>query len=463
MTTQAPPRRRTQDDVPRSGDSPVVPVEHRRRAEQATIGSMIRDRLVIPDVVRLLPREEMLGLHHHQLAYRAVVDLHADARPIDLVAVADLLRERGQLADAGGYGYLAELWESAPSAANAEYYAKIVLEHHLLTQAAFAADELGREARSPTGPAADLIGAYEQRLSQLAESGTVNEPVTLQAALEGHMHALEARLTRGQDAGIPTGFPDLDAILIGLQPGEMVVVGARPSVGKTTLGLCLARNLAHAGRATMFVSLEQSRNEICERLLARESLVDSYRMRTGKLSAEDHDAIVNAGSTLRKWRLHIDDSPNQTMTTIAANARRVHRKHGLDALFVDYLQLVTPDNPRANRYEQVGGVSRRLKQLARDLKIPVVVMCQVGRDAGDGDAESPPPKLHQMRESGNIEQDLDVCLLLHRAEKGDIANGKPEVIRVEVAKNRNGRRGLLLLAHRPQFQRFESFDQGVNF
>lgn len=444
-------------------ETPAVPIDQRRRAEQAVLGAMLRDRLCIPDVVRVLRRATMFGLYHHQLIFDAIISLHADARPIDLVTVCELLVQRHQLDDVGKYVYLAELLKAAPSSSNVEYHAGLVLNHHLLSQGAQLAEELGRDTRSPSCPAGELLADYDRRIMRLVEDSTTNEPQTLQVALDQQLATINARSTRGDASGTLTHYTDLDRIIVGLQPGELIAIAARPSVGKTALGACIASNIARAGGSVLFSSLEQSSGEIVERLLAKEAVVDSYRLRTGKLTGVDSDGLIQAQAAMAKWRFHIDDTPNQTVTSIAATARRISRRHGLDVLFVDYLQLITPDNPRANRYEQVGVVTRRLKQLARDLQIPVVVMCQVGRDAGDGDEGSPPPKLHQLRESGNIEQDLDVAILLHREQSGDATSGKAEVIRVDVAKNRNGRRGLLMLGYRPQFLRFENHDHGVAY
>lgn len=455
MQEETPERRRD-----KSKNTP--PVEHtvRRRAEQCVLGAMLRDRLCIPDVVRVLPKESMFGMYGHQILYRVIVDLHSDARPIDLVIVADLLRERKQIEDAGGYQYLADVFTAAPSPATAEYHAKIVLDHYLLTEAAYLGDELGATARNPNSPAAEIVGEFERRLARLAESSVHSEPTTLQAALEQQFAEIESRQHRGA-AGIPTGFTDLDNILLGLQPSEFMAIAARPSVGKTALGANIAANIAAAGRSILFVSLEQSKNEISERLLSRQARVDSYKLRMGAIDSDETGALIAASEAMRPWRFHIDDAPNQTMTSIAANVRRIHRRFGLDAVFIDYLQLVTAENTRAQRYEQIGGISRRMKQLARDLKIPVVAMCQVGRDSGDGDTEA--PRLHQMRESGNIEQDLDVAILLHREQKADFAANIPELLRVDVAKNRNGRRGQTVLVHQPQFGLFSNYQQGPQF
>jgi len=302
-------------------------------------------------------------------------------------------------------------------------------------------------------------GAESSRLVIYFPNGQV--PVSSSKHL-GKWVWLRSRNRRSIRSIEPTGFKQCQCIRVD-SPDSLYVTDDFIVTHNTALGLCIAKNIATTGKTVLFCSVEQSRMEIAERLLANEASVDSYRMRLGKLVASDYDDLIRANATMRKWRMQIDDASQQTMTSIAASARRIQRRQGLDVVFVDYLQLITPDNPKAQRYEQVGLISRRLKQLARDLKIPVVVMCQVGRDAGDGDESSPPPRLHQLRESGNIEQDLDVAILLHRTDRGSILEGRAETIQVDVAKNRNGRRGILALSYRAQFLRFEGVESGPRY
>lgn len=436
-----------------NGNNPtgvVVPADRRRGPEQQVLGIMLRDRLAIDEVRRILPREELFGLHHHQVIYRTIVDLHADGKPIDLVFLAEELKRRKQIEEVGGYAYLAEIHEGAGTSSMVEQYCRVVLDHSLLCGLGHVAVELRRDAADPFGPATEIISEYGRRLDKLGECAVVNEPVTLQQALDEQVAQIDARTKRSEHSGLPTGYMDLDRIIVGLQPSELVIIGARPSVGKTALGTNIVRNLCSGGASVFFASLEQSRNEITERLLACEGMVDSYRMRTGQIDADDTKRLIAAQGEMIRWKMFIDDAPMQGVVQIAANARRLKRRHGLDAVFIDYLQLVEPDNKREDRYQQVGAISRRLKQLARDLKIPVIAACQVGRDADDNE----PPKLRHLRESGNIEQDTDVCLLLCRLETNDAAG--TEKIGVEVAKNRNGRRGKFPLVYQKKFTRFES-------
>jgi replicative DNA helicase len=261
-------------------------------------------------------------------------------------------------------------------------------------------------------------------------------------------------------SGLSTGYIDLDEITAGLQNSELIIIAARPSVGKTAFSLNLVRNMAvEGGVPVFFVSLEQSRIELAERLLCCQSRVDSHKLRKGHLSDDETRKLIEAGGVLRNAKLYIDDTPGQGMLRIAANARRLKLRAGLKLVVIDYLQLIEPDNRRDPRQEQVAQISRRLKFLARELQIPVIALAQVNRSSED--RQDHRPRLADLRESGSIEQDADTVLMLHRPDRYD--PGQQGVIEVIVAKQRNGPTGEITLSYLKEFMRYEDFAVGSPF
>jgi replicative DNA helicase len=417
---------------------------------------MLRDNAVLGDVIQIV-RDENFYFDAHQKIFRGIVHLYDRGHPVDLVMLAELLKEQKHIEDIGGYGYLGELWDAAPTAANAEYYARIVRGKAIIRRLIHASTEIARDAQDETMPADDLLEAAERRILEIAELGITGQTYTLQQALQEAYDRIDTRHQQDQwsISGLPTGFIDLDEKTAGLQNSELIILAARPSVGKTALALNLARHIAvEEKRPVFFVSLEQSRIELAERLLCSQARVDSHKLRKGHLSAEDMDKLIEAGGALRNADLFIDDTPGQGMLRIAANARRLKLRHGIRVVFVDYLQLIDPDNRRDSRQEQVAGISRRLKFLARELQIPVVACAQVNRSSED--RQDHKPRLADLRESGSIEQDADTVMIMHRPEMYE--PGQHEgTVEVMVAKQRNGPTGEITLTYLKQFMRFENF------
>ena len=386
-------------------------------AERSVLGSMLRENSVIGDIVQII-RAENFYQDANQRIFKAMLVLYDKGHPVDLVTLANQLQEEKQIEDVGGYAYLAELWDAAPTAANAEYYARIVREKALVRGLINVCTEILRDAYDQTRPADEMLGAAEQKILEIAELGVTGKTYTLAEALHEAYDRIDAR-HQGENSGssgIPTGFFDLDEKTAGLQESELIIIAARPSVGKTAFALNVARHIVIKEKLPVFfVSLEQSRIELAERLLCAEAEIDSHRLRTGKLSSTDMDKIVKASGIMRNCNLFFDDSPGQGMLRIAANARRLKLRHGIKMVMIDYLQLIEPDNRRDPRQEQVANISRRLKHLARELKIPVVALAQVNRSSED--RQDHKPRLSDLRESGSIEQDADTVMLLHRLWK----------------------------------------------
>jgi replicative DNA helicase len=436
-----------------------------RDAERGVLGGMIRDNNVIGDVVQIV-REENFYADAHQKIFRAVTSLYNDGKPADLITIGEYLHQNKFVEDIGGYGYLAELWDAAPTAANAEYYAKIVRDKAIVRNLIHAGNEILRDSYNQNAPADDLLGNAERKIMDIAEWGVTGETVTLEQTLNEVYDRIDARTGKDHTAlsGLGTGWTDLDELTNGLQESELVIVAARPSMGKTAFCLNLVRNIAFdEGAPVFFVSLEQSRLELAERLLCMQARVDSHRLRKGNLgqNSEEMRRIIQAGGELKEHaKVFIDDSPGQSMLRIAANARRLKLRQKIRMVVVDYLQLVEPDNRRDSRQEQVANISRRLKFLAKELKIPVIACAQLNR--GPEDRENKEPRLSDLRESGSIEQDADTVMMLHRPEYYD-PNDSPGVTKIIISKQRNGPTGDINLTFLKQFMRFENFAAESHF
>jgi replicative DNA helicase len=414
-------------------------------------------------VLQIIRKEDFYA-DAHQKIFETIVALNdKGGQPVDVVILAENLKQREWLADAGGAAYLAELWEFVPSAANVEYYARIVREKALLRNLILTGNEVLAEAHKQTMPADQLIETAQRMIFDLAEKGLTSHLTTLHQAIDETYARIDKR-TNGEEmtfSGLSTGFADLNELTAGLQKSELVIVAARPSIGKTAFAIALARNVIVNEKAPVFfVSLEQSRVEIAERLLCSHARVDSHRLRKGTLTSEDMEKLIDAGGVLRNAKLFIDDTPAQGMLRIAANARRLKRSNDIKLVIIDYLQLIEPENRRDPRQEQVAQISRRLKFLARELEIPVIALAQVNRASED--RQDHRPRLSDLRESGSLEQDADTVLMLHRPDRYE--PGQHEgIIEVIVAKNRNGPVGEVTLAYIKQYLRYEDFKVGTPF
>jgi replicative DNA helicase len=429
---------------------------HSREAERSVLGSMLRDNAVIGDVVQIV-REQHFYTDAHQKVFRGVVSLYDKGHPVDLVTLAEWLKEQKYIEDVGGYAYLAELWDAAPTAANAEYYARIVRDKGVVRSLIHASTEILRDAYDQAQAADELLEGAERKILDIAQMGITGQTVTLYQAMDEAYRRIDQRAggEHTDVSGLPTGFVDLNALTAGFQNSELIIIAARPSVGKTSFALNIIRHLVvEEGQPVFFVSLEQSRIELAERLLCCQARVDSHKLRKGHLSAEDMQKLIEAGDLLRPARLFIDDTPGQGMLRIAANARRLKLRHGIKLVAVDYLQLIEPDNRKDSRQEQVANISRRLKFLAKELNIPVIALAQVNRSSED--RQDHRPRLSDLRESGSLEQDADTVMLLHRPEMHE--PGQHEgVVEVIIGKQRNGPTGEIALTYVKQFMRFENF------
>lgn len=431
-------------------------------SERSVLGSMFRSNEVIGDVVQILNVDNFYS-DAHQKIYKAMIVLYEAGKPVDLVVLTEALKQANQIDDVGGYGALAELWDAAPTAANAVHYAHIVRDRSIVRSLINVGNEILRDAYDQVGPADELLHQATGKMLDVAERGVTGRVYGMDKMLEETFDRIDQRQTRGGSSisGISSGYPDLDEVTAGFQNSEMIIIAARPSVGKTAFALNLIRNIAVDEKSTvLFCSLEQSRVEIVERLLCSHARVDAQKLRKGLMNAEDMERLIAASGVMRNAKIFIDDSPGQGMLRIAANARRLKLRNDLKMVVIDYLQLIEPENRRDPRQEQVAQISRRLKGLARELSIPVIALAQVNRSSED--RQDHKPRLSDLRESGSIEQDADTVILLHRPERFEPGQheGLTEVI---IGKQRNGPVGEITLTFNKNMMRFENFAVGVPF
>ncbi|MBN9119744.1 MAG: replicative DNA helicase [Planctomycetes bacterium] len=436
-----------------------------REAERGVLGGILRDPDVLSDVQQVITASHFY-FDAHQKIYQALCDLQNESQPIDLVLLHDKLRKNKQLDDVGGADYLAELWEAVPTGANAEYHAKLVRDTSMVRGLIHASNEILRDSYDRAQSADELVSQAERKIMEVAKSSIQGDTIPLAETIKDAFERLDSRIGKDNLAlsGLPTNYVDLDNITAGLQNSELVIIAARPSVGKTAFALNVVRNIITEADGNgnspvvLFFSLEMARIELAERLLCCQSRVDSHKVRKGHLNSDDIQKLMDAGDILRRARLYIDDTPSRTMIQIAATARRLQKKHeregGLKLIVIDYLQLIEPENRRDPRQEQVAQISRRLKFLARELLIPVIALAQVNRASED--RQDHKPRLSDLRESGSIEQDADTCMMLHRPGKFD-GQTEDNILEVIIAKQRNGPTGEITLTWRKEYNRYENY------
>jgi replicative DNA helicase len=425
-------------------------------AERGVLGSILLMNEAIDEVGESLKAEHFYS-DAHQKMYSAIHRLYENGiRGIDAITLAEELVRSGHYEDVGGAGYLAQILEAVPHAAHVRYYATIVREKWMQRSLIYACTEILSESYEASDDVEGLLQSAERRIFSILESqGDTGSFAIADILLETFARLEERQATAGDVTGITSGFTDLDHQTTGFQPTELIILAARPSMGKTALVCNIAEAVARkSGKGVLLFSLEQSNLELAERFLSITARIDGHALRSGTLTDAQHDAMVQASDDLSKLPLFIDDKPGRTMTQVAAISRRQHRKSPLGVIIIDYLQLIEPDEKGAPREQQIAQISRRLKFLAKELKIPVIALAQLNRGVELRDDKR--PRLADLRESGAIEQDADMVMFLHRPDAYD-PEDRPGEAEIIVAKHRSGPTGLIRLTWRKEYMRFENY------
>ena len=427
--------------------------------ERAVLGAMLIDNMAINRVVEVLGDETAFYHTPHRKVYAAIQKLSERGEPVDQVTLTEELVRRGQLDDVGGAVLIAELASEMATAANAEYHAQIVLEKAQRRRLIAAATQTLTESYEETEDVRELIDRAEQRVFQIAEGELGKGVMPLSSAIEEAYVAIErAHEQPGALTGVTTGYTDLDEITAGLQSSDLIILASRPSMGKTALTLCMARNAAVKGSIpVLYFSLEMSTEQLAQRLLCAEARVSSHRLRTGRLSEEEWQRLSEWTGKLIEAPIYIDDTPAISVMELRAKARRAKSEYNIELIIVDYLQLMTTSENFGNREQEIAYISRSLKALAKELDIPIVACAQLSRAVESRTDKR--PQLADLRESGSLEQDADVVMFLFRPEvygivdeEGNTQEGRAEII---LGKQRSGPIGSIFLIFQAEYLRFE--------
>lgn len=434
---------------------------HALESERALLGSMIFDWQVIGEVLQIVKGAEDFYKQANAAIYQVLVDLYDREQQVDLVLLNQRLEDLGELESIGGVEYLIEIAESVPSASSAAYYARIVREKAVIRQLIDAAGQILYDAYHSADDAGSVLDVAEQRIFQLADSDTTDSTSHLKDLLQETYEHLEAQ-DENSFNGLQTGFFELDELLNGLQRGEMIIVAARPSMGKTALALNMAEYVAATNKQPVAIfSLEMSRQQLAQRLLCSRSHVDSHKLRRNMLSSDDFHELAKTVGELSEAPLFIDDTPGLTLLGLRAKARRLAARHDIKAVFVDYLQLMTSPGAES-RQQEVSNMSRGIKALSRELNIPVVCLSQLNRSPEGREGHR--PRMSDLRESGSIEQDADVVLMLHREDyyhRGEEDYTETNQAEVIITKQRNGPTGTVKLQFHGATTRFHNLAGGI--
>lgn len=430
-------------------------------AEQTVLGSLLIDKNAIFKVADQLRPDDFYKPAHEKI-YETILELFEKHQPIDILTVTNRLKEKEVLGDTGGSAYLAELTNQVTTSAHLEHFVKLVRDKKFLRDLIRASSQINEDVFEPTKEVEDIIDSIEQKILAISQKSAPQNFMLLRDELKAAYERIE-KLHQGKGLlrGVPTGFPDLDNMLSGLQNSDLVILGARPSLGKTTLALDIARHAALVGKVPVGIfSLEMSREQVIDRIIAAESQVPLWKLRTGRISDDTEFQMIQASlERLSHAKIFIDDTPSPNIIQMRSMARRLQIEHGLGLLIVDYLQLIAPRTNSDNMVHQITEISRGLKSLGRELNVPILALSQLSRAVDQRDHKI--PRLSDLRESGSIEQDADVVLFIYREGHGrtDATSEEKDAAEIIVAKHRNGPTGSIKLKFDPDRVVFKAIDK----
>lgn len=425
---------------------------HNIEAEQAVLGALLLNWTAMSEVVSVLRPDRFYSLQN-QVIYEAMQKLFSKNATGDTISLINELTVENKLEQAGGAAYIASLTDTVPSAANIDYYAEMVLDRAARRDLIHISSELKASSFNLQKKSDDILDDAEQKIFALAERNETTQVYSAKDIMFKEIELIEARYkSKNQFTGVPTGFAKLDTYTSGFQKSELIIIGARPSIGKTALALSMIQNIACEKRIPCgFFSLEMPYESIGMRLLAQEARVPMGKIRSGMLKVDDVKKIQDAAGRWFEAPLYTVDTPNMKLIDLRAAARRMVKNNKVEIIFIDYIGLISTEDPTAPVFEQVSLISKSLKALARELAIPIVALCQVARDA-----EGQEPNLAQLRGSGSIEQDADVVMFLHRDRIKDGDSIAAQDAKIILAKQRNGACGDIDIMFLPSFSKFEN-------
>jgi len=449
---------------PEQSTAPAAPsIPHSREAEEAVVGAVLINPEVYYDVAQFLQADDFY-IHRHQWIWEAFTRLHEQRTPIDMLTLSDELDRVGQLAELGGPAYLTTLINQVPSSLNAESYGHIVEAHSIRRKMINAANQIASLAYNEESLVETVMDEAEKAVFNVSERRLKHDLVPISSVLSEYYDRIDDLAKRDDEIfGVPTGFIDLDKLLSGLQPSDLLIIAGRPGQGKSGFLLSVAKNaaLTHKKHVAVF-SLEMSNEQVVQRLMAQETGIDSQRLRTGKLAEEEWPLFTHAIEVFSDTKIFLDDTPAITPLQLRTKCRRLHMEYGLDLVIIDYLQLMGGDTRTDNRVQEVSYISRTLKVLARELNVPVLAAAQLSRAVEQRSDKR--PVLSDLRESGSLEQDADIVMFIYRPDQYEKDTVKQNVAEIIVAKHRNGPVGSVELIFRGALAKFENAaTKHVNF
>lgn len=442
----------------KTADALKVP-PHDLEAERSVLGAILIDSSAINLVAEFLKPEHFYD-PSHQLIFQSMLSLFEKQQPIDIVTLVNQLKTEGNLKKIGGKSYLSDLIDTVPTSANIEKYGQIVKDHYTKRKLIEISSRTVEKAFDEQAEVKKLLDGVETEIFSLSQEHLHRDFIHLREALAESFERLEELMkSGGQFRGIPTGYEELDKKLAGFQPSNLIILAARPALGKTSFALNIAANVAIKNKFPVgFFSLEMSKEELVDRLLVSAADIDAWRLKTGRLSDEDYQRITEAMGELSEAPIFIDDTPGISILEMRAKARKLRARNDLRLLFVDYLQLADAGRRFDSRVQEVSFVSQGLKNLARELKIPVIAISQLSRAVEQRGTKK--PQLSDLRESGSIEQDADVVLFLYQEEESeDLLDQNKRLVKVSIAKHRNGPIGEIDLLFRGDRVKFYSVEK----
>ncbi|MVP00739.1 MULTISPECIES: replicative DNA helicase [Paenibacillus] len=427
-------------------------------AEQAVLGAILLDSdSLITAMERMGPDDFYRS--SHQRIFESMIELAEEDEPVDLVTLTARLQNKQLLEEIGGVAYLSELANAVPTAANIDYYAAIVEEKSMLRRLIRTATQIVSDGYASAEDVGLMLSDAESRILEISQRRNSNGFISIRDVLMDVFERVEFLYShKGGSTGIPSGFNDLDKMTSGFQRSDLIIVAARPSVGKTAFALNIAQNVGVRAKETVAIfSLEMGAAQLVQRMICAEANVDATRMRSGFLEGDDWEKLTMAIGSLSEADIYIDDSPSVTVTDIRAKCRRLKQERGLGMILIDYLQLIQGRGKGDNRQQEVSEISRTLKQIARELNVPVIALSQLSR--GVEQRQDKRPMMSDLRESGSIEQDADIVAFLYRDDYYDKESEKKNIIEIIIAKQRNGPVGTVELAFLKNFNKFVNMDR----